>query len=1143
MKTVTLFRVVRSACFLAIATLPIQAQFGEITGTVSDPSGAVISDATVTATNVATAVARSARTNAAGSYSIPFLVPGAYNVQAEQSGFKVVSRSGVQLEVGAVARIDFSMEIGGVTESVQVSGTAALLATESTAVGTVIENKRIEDLPLNGRDYLQLIALSPSVTAEAQPSFTATGRQGGDRANDNYAIAGQRMQFTHYTLDGIENTDPNWNLWVFRPSVDALQEFKVETGIYSAEYGHEPSQVNVTTKSGTNEFHGTAFEFLRNSALDARQWLQSAGKKNPFRRNQYGFELGGPVTIPKLFSGRNRLFFMSNFEGLRDHKTLQEVASVATDRMRAGDFSAAGRAIFDPNSRAFSTDANGNPLAVSASPFPNNTIPSSLFSPITQKLLTYYPAPTRSGDNILSNYIRQAFTPTDWDQFTQRIDFNESSRSFWFGRFGWDDEFTSTASLFPNQEERYQLTAYQAMLSNIRTFSPSITNEFRFGYTQLTSNATTHFAYTENITAELGMSGIFNNSPAAWGVPSVTLGNGLTGFGDPVDAPFLDHNGIFQWLDNVSMVRGSHSFRFGGEIRRMRVNEQGNIYNRTNQAYTGSATFDPANRLKTGFSFADLLLGELSTFNWAGALASVQFRSTPWSLYFEDVWKITPKLTLSYGLRYELEPPYHDKYRSIMNIYMYDPGVGPNGKLATTRQPILVRPGNGPFYDGAAAHFIDAIPTATGNQLAQLGLPQATIVTDRNDFAPRIGLAYSPNDRWSIRTGFGVFYAHDVSNATQTATDENLAGRANVTASAEMPNDLVSNPLGPVLGQGSCSGWTGICQGPQTRVYSVDNFLRTPYVEQWLFNIQHQLTENIVLEVGYQGNEGHKLELFRNYNEPVLRSGPGDASTLQQRRPWANYGQIQSINGVSNSDYNALTTKLTQRPMKGLTSLVSFTWSKAIDLGSALRPSLLNNGSPLNWYDFTSNRGLSDFNVGRRLVASVLYELPFGPGKSFASNWTGPSARLVEGWQIGSILTFADGTPINIGGIGDTTNTEESTLPDATGISPFPGSQTAQQFWNIAAFNATNPQLNYRYGTTARNVLFTPGTRNWDFSAMKTTRITERQSLQFRFEGFNFANHPNWLPPSANVLAPTTFGVITAAKTMRELQFALKYSF
>lgn len=361
-----------------LATVPILAQnFGEISGRVTDPSGGVIVGANVTVTNRATNTARTVQANTSGNYTLPFLPPGLYDVQVDQTGFKAARREGVQLEVGATARVDVAMEVGSVSDIVAVTASAALLTTEGAAVGTVIENRRIVELPLNGRDYLQLIALSPAVTAETPPSFTATGRQGGERANQNYSIAGQRLQFTHYTLDGIENTDPNWNLWIFRPSIDALQEFKVETGVYSAEYGHQPSQVNVTTKSGSNDFHGSAFEFLRNSALDARQWQQSSGPKNPFRRNQYGFVLGGPVTIPRLFNGKDRLFFMSNFEGLRDSNTLQQLASVATSRMRAGDFSASGRTIYDPGSRVFTTDANGNVKAVSATPFPNNVIPSS----------------------------------------------------------------------------------------------------------------------------------------------------------------------------------------------------------------------------------------------------------------------------------------------------------------------------------------------------------------------------------------------------------------------------------------------------------------------------------------------------------------------------------------------------------------------------------------------------------------------------------------------------------------------------------------------------------------------------------------------------------------------------------------------
>ena len=372
------------------------AQNAEITGTVSDQSGAVIAGAKVTVTNPATNTVREVETGETGNYTVPFLTPGIYNVRAEQEGFSTATRTGVELQVGAIARINFAMAIGNVTEQIEVVGTGELLATEGTAVGTVIENRRIVELPLNGRNYLQLIALSPNVTAEQRPAFTAAGRQGGERAQQAFSVSGQRNAFIHYTLDGIENTDPNWNLFVFRPSIDALQEFKIESGVYSAEYGRNPGQINVTTKSGTNELHGTLFEFLRNSALDAKEWRQAYEEQNPFRRNQFGATVTGPIV-------QNKLFFMANYEGLRDVKTLQQLASVPTARMRAGDFGAAGRNIFDPASRTFTTDAQGRPIATSAQQFANNIIPSDRWSPVTQKLLEQYPAATRAGDDFVNN--------------------------------------------------------------------------------------------------------------------------------------------------------------------------------------------------------------------------------------------------------------------------------------------------------------------------------------------------------------------------------------------------------------------------------------------------------------------------------------------------------------------------------------------------------------------------------------------------------------------------------------------------------------------------------------------------------------------------------------------------------------------
>ena len=631
---------------VGLAALPLYAQNAEITGTVSDATGAVIAGTKITVTNAATNVSRQVEATSAGSYTVPFLAPGIYNLRAEKEGFTAAIRSGVELQVGDIERVNFSMQVGNVNEQIEVVASGTQLATEGTSVGTVIENKRIVELPLNGRNYLQLIALSPNVTAEQRPAFTATGRQGGERAQQAFSVAGQRNSFIHYTLDGIENTDPNWNLFVFRPSIDALQEFKIESGVYSAELGRNPGQINVTTKSGSNDFHATLFEFFRNDKLDAREWRQVGTQKNPFRRNQFGATVTGRII-------RDKLFFMGNYEGLRDVKTLQQLASVPTDRMRAGDFSGQTRRIYDPASRTFTTDAAGRPIATSAAQFPNNTIPSNRWSPVNQKLLEQYPRATIPGDNFVNNYARDSKRPLHWDQYTQRIDFNESTNSFWFGRFGYNTEDTTTTSTFPRQGERYVTKAYQVMLSNTRTLKPTVVNEFRFGYTQLLNDAVSENAFVRDITTEAGI--VSNNikiPPSAWGTPSVVIGTGLSGFGDPVDAPFVDHNHNFQWLDNLSVIHGKHSFKFGGEIRRERVNEDGNIYNRGNIDYgSATATQNPASAAGTGFGFADYMLGKPGIFNWAGDVGHTLFRATAWALYAEDVWKVGSKLTVNAGLR------------------------------------------------------------------------------------------------------------------------------------------------------------------------------------------------------------------------------------------------------------------------------------------------------------------------------------------------------------------------------------------------------------------------------------------------------------------------------------------------------------
>ena len=721
---------------LVAVIAPLNAQnFGEITGVVTDSTGGGIHNAMVTVTSAATNQVRKTATNETGNYSVPFLVPGLYDVSAESSGFKVAARKGVELEVGAMARIDFSLQVGEVSQQVEVSGGAPLLVTETTALGTVIENRRIVELPLNGRNYLQLVTLSPNVTTEGGSGGAYS--LGGLRAQTSLSIAGQRLEFNRYTLDGVENTDPNWNSWIIGPSVDAIQEFKVQTGVYSAEFGRGSSQINVTTKAGANGYHGAAFEFLRNSSLDARQWLQSQGSKNPFRRNQYGFTLGGPVRIPKVFNGKDKLFFMSNFEELRDRLTTQVNASVATNAMRNGDFSASGRNIFDPLTRVY----NSAGVAVSASPFPGNVIPQSRIDPASVKLLQYFPAPNQPGTSLARNYLRNASQPTDSTQFNQRVDWIENSKSSWFGRFSWADDFQQAAATFLTDTMHVATTARQGMISNTRILTTSTVNEARFAWNQFNNDLSGYFANTQNIQAQLNINGLFAPSPLGYGVPAIDLGQGINSFGGVT--PWIARDDTFQFMDNVSMVRGRHSLKFGGEIRRDRYNEFGNSKITGEFLFDGQSTFDPANRNATGFIFADFMLGVPAQSARALAMADALLRHSSYYAYIQDDWRITPKLTLNLGVRYENARPWYDKYRGIMNVQLSGPGVGRNGIIPNAPVPIFTRPGSGDFYQGLNFHFADGQATQAGDQYMGRGM----VNPDNNNFAPRLGLAYSPSDR------------------------------------------------------------------------------------------------------------------------------------------------------------------------------------------------------------------------------------------------------------------------------------------------------------------------------------------------------------------------------------------------------------
>ena len=1110
-----------------LVTLTLHAQnFAEITGTVSDSSGAILTSATIVAVSATTNQNRRATTNDTGNYSLPFLAPGIYDVRVENAGFKASTRKGVDLQIGAVARIDFKLEVGEVTQQIEVTGGAPLLTTETTALGTVIENRRIVELPLNGRNYLQLVTLSPNVTTEGGAGGGG-GLQGGTRAQTSLSIAGQRLEFNRYTLDGVENTDPNFNSYIIQPSVDALQEFKVQTGIYSAEFGVGASQINVTTKAGGNQFHGALFEFVRNSSLDAREWLQSQGNKNPFRRNQYGFTVGGPVVIPKLFHGKDKLFFMSNFEQLRDRTTTLVNASNAPVAMRNGDFSDQ-RPIFDPLSRTY----NAAGIATTAVAFPGNVLPRTRLNSVSQRLMEFYPEPT--GPAIARNFFRNAQAPTDTSQFNQRIDWIDSAKSSWFGRFSWGDEVQIPSATFLTDSLQVGTRVRQAMVSNTRIMSTAMVNEARLSFNQFNNDLASYFANKRDVQADLKIPGLFSPSPLAFGVPQVTLGGGLNSFGGVT--PWITRNSTFQFTDNLSIVRGRHSLKIGGEVRRDRYNQYGNQKVTGEFGFDGLSTFDPARRSTTGYIFADYMLGSTNLAARVTAMANGMLRRGAYYGFFQDDWKVTPKLTLNAGIRYENSRVWHDKYRGIMNVQLTDLGVGPNGLLPNTKVPMLTRPGNGDFYQGLNFHFADGQLTQSGDQFMGRGL----VNNDNNNFAPRVGLSYSPTARWTVRAGGGIFYVQDIGNPTFDMS-RNLAGRDLYIPSIETRTASMSDPWAEERASASCTGWSGACLvAPQYLAVVQNN--RTPYVIQWLFNIQREIAPNLVLETGYQGSQGHKLLRFVFYNQPIVKSGPTDTRTVAQRQPWPAYGRAMDETGADNANYHAASAKLTQRFSRGLTFLTAFTWSKSIDSGSAARTNAGDNLQPVNSYDLRAERGLSQFNVGRRFVASAMYELPFGAGKPFANQ--GVAARIAGGWQVGGIFTFADGAPTSVSMIADTAALNANgNRPDATGISPFPANPTPQKFWDVAAFSVNSPDLNWRPGTVSRETLRRPGTRLADLSLARNIKLHETHSLSVRFEAFNSTNHPNWNTPSTDPRSAAVFGVITSARPMRQLQFGLKYLF
>jgi hypothetical protein len=922
--------------------------------------------------------------------------------------------------------------------------------------------------------------------------------------------------FNHFTLDGVENTDVNFNTYVILPSIDALQEFKVQTGIYPAEFGRQASQINVSTKSGSNSFHGAAFEFLRNDTLDSKAYAFTVNRppKDPFKWNQYGFTLGGPVWIPKIYNGRNRLFFLSNFEGYRDRKQLRGTYSLPSVAMRDGNFAEISSRIYDPTTQV----RQGNTIV--AQQFPGNVIPRNRLHPTSLMLLEFYPAPNVVTGSLVSNFQQGQRRVIDKDQFIQRVDFVESSSSNWFGRYSWGDELQLQEALKLNGLKLIT-NVKQYMVSNTRVLSPHLVVEARFGLNKFFNSLGRELAFTRDVVGELKIPGLSSPPPIGWGIPSVGI-SGFSGFGDDSEGPYVNDNRVYQYVGNVSWIRGKHTFRFGGEIRKDHYNQVGNQFARGSFGFEGQATQNPASTAGTGNAFADYLLGYCRRCEASVSLAEAKFRALSQAWYIDDTWKIRPNLTLNFGLRYENTPPWFDETGRLVNIHVPFVDTTPNVQ-DRNRHPTFVRMGTGDFYEDLTLRFNPDIKVARDGRLGK-----RLVTRDNNDLAPRLGVSYSPTSNWTLRAGIGVFYSQDTGNPRFDMA-RNLAGRRRDESTAEFPDLTWDRPFRDL-------GATVQINNP----YVLGNIhqRRTPYSIQYMFNVQRQLDRQTALEVNYMGSGSHKLESLRAFNESL----PGATGSVLSRAPYPEFSRIQEVDGSGSALYHGLSTRLQRRSGGGLTYLIGYTWSRSLDTASGIRPNDGDTLFPQNSYCISCERGLSTFSVKHRMVSSVLYELPFGKGKQFV-NQGGIANVVLGGWQLGTILTLQNGFPRTVTTGRDQSNTGAGyDRPNATGqqVDIPRGQEDPEAFFNIAAFEI---QPFGTFGNVGRNTLIGPGMIAWDFSTLKNFTIREGHDLQFRFEAFNFPNHPNWGNPTT-AANNVNFGKIRGTRTnMREMQFGLKYIF
>jgi hypothetical protein len=1072
------------AGFLAVSCFA-QGVRSTLVGRVTDESGAVIPKTKITVTNINTNEARSAETNDSGEFVVPQLAPGDYGLTAEHEGFSKEARNGIVLETGQQVRLDLTLRLGSISEQVEVSAVAPLLSSENASVGNVVDQKKVVELPLNGRDYLQLAQLQPNVFAPA--SGSNLGFRGGFNVAGNSEISNQ------YLLDGVDNNDETTNQPLHRPVLDAVREFRVLTGTYSAEYGRQAGgQVIVTTRGGTNGLHGAAWEFHRNAPLDARSFF--APFKPAFHRNQYGLVLGGPIR-------RDKTFFFVSWENQNRGQQEAKLASVPLDAFKRGDFSSVSTVLKNP--------FDSNHL------FTGNQIPQTFWSKQGLGLLALFPSPTQPGSS--NNIAAAAPGHFNLDQFSARIDHRFSPRDDLYAVY----EFADSTEFYPLSNplcsardvpgwgcDELQRTQHAVMVWT-HIFSPRVINEARLGYTRFG-----FFRLQQdrdvNIVNSLGIGGLSDagKTPFNNGAPQISLSNFVT-IGGPTNLPQGRHDNTYNYVENLTFILGNHTMKTGFDIRRFLFNSFFTSFGRGAFSFDGTFTGDPVADLLLGLpKQADRNLGE--PFHNAMTFAS--------GMYWQDDWKISPRLTLNLGVRYDLDLPLVER---VDKVASFDPRTN----------TLRVAGGREAYIDPATGLLLIRSRSDVGRRLWE---------TDKDNFAPRLGLAWRPvgDSRTVVRAGFGTFYNHQIVGNGLTPLSRNSPFRVRQTSGPFQATDRPS----------LANAFSGI---PSVVAPGIQEDFRTAYTNQWSFGVQRELMQNFVVDVSYLGSQSHKLPIGWNINQAF--PGPGSVAS---RRPYKGFGSITGgfISSIGNANFNALQVRAERRFSRGFSFVSSYTWSKAIDDSDGISAASDVGANAQDARNLRAERGLSAYDVTHRWVLSYVWDLPFH-ARSKSAN------AIISGWQLTGILTMQGGRPFSVLAGRDDSNTNGvADRPNAIGDWHLPNPGPDRWFntctllangtrkFCLPGDNVVWQQVANGFGNEGRNVLRGPTLKNFDLGLHRDFHVTERFLVQFRAEAFNLANHPNFNLPEFRIsqnaygtISGTAFPFQTGAQ--RQIQFAAKLVF